>query len=335
MTILRPEIQLRKSAVVTDTSANGGRMTGGIIASGLAENIFNVLLPEELAAGSIKYRKVGYQIANDNDEPFYVPTMFLDAPTPSGDYLIMFAASQRDTMADHPDIAAERIYGSAFLAANVSAGATVLIVIVEHADIARMFQDGDKVVVSDRTSPLVVGSGNREVRTIDGDPVVVGTQVTITLDQGLANAYTVAGNARVSSGYRQSVISCSVSDWAITGSGTYDNTTYPPVTDNLGTIEQTWSFGWLNATTFTCTGDIVGALASGVIGSDYAPINPATEKPYFTLRAAGHGGTHVNGDTATFQTHPPVMPVYLGEFVPAGATIVKPNQTALCILGAY
>jgi hypothetical protein len=330
MSILASEIKLYKSLVVSDTNSNGGRMSSNLIASGALANLFDHVTPEEKAAGSIKYRKFFTKIANDDDLTLFATKIFLDAPTPGDDWVTLFAGTQRDTMADHTT---PRRYGSAFLQENVSAGAATIIVTVENAALSAIFQNGDPIVITDKVTPTSV-SGNREVFTISGAPSVVGTQVTIGLSGTLANSYTTAANARASSCLAAGDVSCSVSNWSETGSGTYDETTYPVLCDNIGTIEQTWTLTFSDATTYTCVGDTVGSVGSGTVGSNFSPSNAAFAKPYFTLRAAGHGGTWTANNTITFQTHPAAPAGYLRRDVPAGAAAIGSNKVTIVALGA-
>lgn len=331
MSILASEIKIYRSLTVTDTSANGGRMSTNQIVSGALANCFSHVLPDERVTGSVKYRKIFYHVGNDDDLPLLAAKVFLDAPTPGADWMTFFAGTMRDTMADHSG--SPRRYGSAFLQSNAAAGASSLIVTIEDSSVAGIFAAGDEIVITDKLTPGAV-SGNREFHVISGGPTVVGNQVTISLVGVLANSYTTAANARVASVLPIGDLACSVSNWAESGSGTYDETTYPILTDNLGTIEQSWTFAWLDATTFTCTGDTVGSVGSGTIGSNFAPVNPATSKPYFTLRAAGHGGTHVAGDTITCQTHPAAAAIFVRRDLPAAAASTASNRADLVLLGA-
>ncbi len=331
MSILASELKLYKSQNVSDTSAGGGRMSTNQVISGVLANCFSHVLPEERVTGSVKYRKVFYHVGNDDDLPLFSAKIFLDAPTAGADWMTFFAGNMRDTVADHSG--SPRRYGSAFLQSSAAAGASSIIVTIEDPSIAGIFAAGDEIVITDKVSPGAT-AGNREVHTISGAPAVVGSQVTIALVGTLANSYTTAANARVASVLSAGDLVCSVSNWVESGSGTYDEASFPILTDNLGTIEQSWTFGWIDATTFTCTGDTVGSVGSGTIGSNFAPVNPSTSKPYFTLRAAGHGGTHVAGDSITCQTHPAAVAVFLRRDLPAGSAPAAGNRATLVLLGA-
>jgi hypothetical protein len=52
---------------------------------------------------------------------------------------------------------------------------------------------------------------------------------------------------------------------------------------------------------------------------DYSPVNAAFSLPYFTLTAAGWGGTPTIGDTMQVQIHPAAIPVWVVQKTSAGA----------------
>lgn len=331
MAIAASELVLYKSLTITDTSTNGGRRSNDAIVSGAVNNLFALVLPEDRVAGDRQVRKIFPSVDNDDDLTLYQGRLYIDAPTPGDDWCTMFIGTQRDTMADHGTVS--KRYGCALLASNATAGASTLIVNVEDATIAGMYTDGDTICITDRTIPTRSASGNREFHTISGTPVVVGAQVTITIAGTLANSYTTANSARVASVIELGDITAGADNWVETGAGTYDETTYPVLPDNLGTIEQTWNLTFSDATTYTVTGDTVGSVGSGTVGSNFAPTNTAKSKPYFTLRSAGFGGTWATGNTIVFQTHPAAGAVYLDWVIPAGAEAIDNNRFTVVFTG--
>ncbi len=154
--------------------------------------------------------------------------------------------------------------------------------------------------------------------------------MTITVAETLANDYTVASGARVSSIYEAGDIECTMTGWTETSaSGTYDESAHPPVLDNIGTIEQTWTLTFTDATHFSVSGDTVGSVGSGDTSTDFAPQNSDFSKPYFTLEAAGWGGTWTAGDTVVFTTHPAAIALWEKRVVPAGAASLSNNKITL------
>ena len=89
--------------------------------------------------------------------------------------------------------------------------------------------------------------------------------------------------------------------------------------NTIGTVEQTWTLTFTDATNYTVVGDTLGSVGSGTTAADFAPSNPAVSKPYFTLESAGWGGTWAAAQTIVFQTHPNAIPIWETRVVPAGA----------------
>lgn len=331
MTILSSELIFYKSATVNDTSANGGRMSINPVTSGVLQNVFPNVLSAERTSGSTKYRKLFMKVANDDDLTLLTSKLWFDNITQAEDWAIFFAATQTDTQADITG--SERKYGCGTLKTTVVATNTTVIVTVEDSTLTGVFQDGDEIRITDKVNPDSV-TGNEEFATISGAPSVDGVDVTITLAAGLANGYTAGAGTRIMSILPASDIECTVDNWVETSTaGTYDETTYPVICDNIGTIEQTWTITFTDATNFTVAGDTVGSLASGTIGSDYSPSNPDFTKPYFTLESGGWGGTWANGETVVFQSHPAAYPVWEKRVVPAGCASLSSNKITLVISG--
>jgi len=330
MTILDSELKCYKSATVNDTAANGGRMSNVQVISGVVQNVWPHVLKAERDAGSTKYRKLFYKVANDADETLFSAQLYFDAPTAAGDYVVMFAGTQRNTQADITG--SERKYGAANLQTNAVAGSNTLVVTVEDASLTAMFVNGDTIRVTDKLTPTSA-TGNEELHIINGVPVVAGLQVTITTTAVLANNYTTAAGGRVMSIYNYGDVKCVADNWVETGAGTYDETTYPVICDNIGTIEQTWTLTFSDATNYTISGDTVGSLGAGSISTDFSPPNPDFSKPYFTLEHEGFGGTWAAGNTIVFQTHPAAVPIWEKRVVPTGAGSLANNKVTAVISG--
>lgn len=331
MTLLASEICLYKSQTITDFTTNGGRRSTTKVVSGAINNLFALVLPADRSAGKTALRKVFVAVDNDDDATLYEAVAYIDSPTTGDDWATFFSGTPRDTVAAHTG--AEARYGVGLLAADVAAGAISITLSVEHSSLAGLFADGQQICITDRTIPASSASGNRDFATISGAPVVSGTTVTLTLAVPLSTAYTVAATTRVATCYSGGDIRCSVSGWTATGSGSYDEIGYPVLTDNLGTVEQTWTLTFSSATAYTVTGDTKGAVGSGSTTALFAPVNPATGKPYFTLRHTGFGGTWTAGDTIVFQAHAADLPLWLEWIIPAGAVGVGLNRFTLVVSG--
>lgn len=159
-----------------------------------------------------------------------------------------------------------------------------------------------------------------------------GNTATIALDEQVANAYTTATTFGSGCVYSDEVKTSSASWTETSGSGTYDETTYPVILYNDGTVEENWTLTFSNGTSFAVTGAYYGSIGIGSVGTDYSPVNPDTGQPYFTISATGWGGTWSAGNTVTFATHPSALPLLINEIVPAGAAATANN---LLPIGSY
>ncbi len=335
MTILDSELKAYYPATISDASANGGRISFAHITSAALQNVFPHVFRAERLAGSTKHRKLFFRNINDADETLFAPSVRLHRPTPGDDYVYFRVGTQRNTQGDLTG--SERKYGAGVLKTTVTAGGSTLVVYVENAALTGIFQNGDKIRVTDKATPT--GTGNEEELTISGTPSVSGTEVTITVAGTLTNGYTggtlAAPVTFVQSLYYPSAdLAATVDNWVETSAaGTYNEASYPVTPDHIGAAEQTWTLTFTDATNYTVVGDTIGSVGSGTTGSDFAPTNSAVSKPYFTLEAAGFGGTWASGDTIVFQTHPPAIPVWETRVVPAGAGSMAGNGITAVLEG--
>ena len=83
--------------------------------------------------------------------------LWQDRPTVGDDYACWYLGTQRGYQAALTG--SERKYGAANLSANATAGDSTLVVTVEHADLTSIFQAGDTILVSDKSTATAV-SGN-------------------------------------------------------------------------------------------------------------------------------------------------------------------------------
>jgi len=156
-----------------------------------------------------------------------------------------------------------------------------------------------------------------------------GNVLTIDLDSTIANAYT-ANEAFASPCVYGGDIVYSVSDYqVVTGATlTYDDTTYPVIGSNKGTVAETYTLTFSSATAFNCTGTTSGAVGSGTVFSDFE-VSDTQGNLMFRVRAAGWGGTGQAGDTFVFTTHPATFPHWVREVVPANTPPTPTNQVLL------
>lgn len=331
MSIIQAELVWRRATTNDDSGSNGGRMTHTPITSGVKNNIWPDVPQSERTAGSTKYRKVFIHVANDDDLTLVAPRVFVERQTPGDDLVIFFPATQIDTQSGI--VGTETKYGCGLLNSNYTAGGMTIAVLVEDWSVVndRIFADGRKIRISDKSN--IDGSGNEEWATISGAPSAAGNVITLTLAAALANSY-VATTTKVSTVYEPGDVACAVSNWSESGSGTYNESTYPLLMDNIGTIYQNWTLTFTSATEFTLSGDTLGAgVATGNVSTNFAPTNPNFSKPYFNLRALGWGGTWTTGNTITFRTSPASIPLWYKRVVPAGAASLSGNSAIVAVDG--
>ena len=295
----------------------------------------------EREAGSRKYRKTFCKNENDDDLTLYYALIWLDIVTPGDDWVTIFEGTQTDT--DPATVASsEPHYGCAFLNADVAVDATAVTVNVENAELAPggaypIFRQGDKVRFTNKVTPDSP-SGTEEIVTITSTPTVANdVQTTFSFTPALANPYTVAEGGRVSSILEPTSIDVVASVGTATPtttSGTFDDSTTGNVTaDNIGTIQETYTITFDDASVFTCRDAGNNVIGSGNISTTFAPQNSVFSKPLFTILAAAWGGTWAAGETVQFTTVPASVPVWQMRVVPSNCASLAGNKTTLVITG--
>lgn len=333
MPILDNEIVWRAAALQSDATPaqNGGRMASALLVSGVKNNLFPDVSQSERLAGSTKWRKAFIHIASSQDSALLNVRLFIDALTPAGDFVLFQPGTQTDT----EDQIAGRPYGVGTLFNPTAAGATQLQLVCEHnAQYAALqpFRMGDLLRVSDRSS--TGGPGNEE--WVQLSAIAYGSDfATVDLATPLANACGTASTV-VSSVLEQAVVAGSVSAPVLSSAGgSLDAATVGNlVAHNKGAVQENWTLSFTSASGFTVSGNGVGALAStGSISADYAPLNPATGSPYFTIKAIAWGGVFQANDTVSFTTQPAAIPVWYRRQVPAGTFSLANDYASLALHG--
>jgi len=297
MTIASEELKLYRDSA--------GRLSSIEVLDGYKNGLFPDISEAERTAGITLTRKAFFKISNVANEQAVNAKTFIADITPSGGHAVMTSATQRDT------VPAGRKYGAARLTNDVIATATSILVDAEPGNGANtIFQAGDTIYLSDGTSS--------EFATID-TATWTADQCAITLTAGLASSYLAATPTTVSSCIDSAAIECSTDNWVETSaSGTYDESTYPIVNNNLGGIEQTWTLTFTSTTDFNVIGDTVGNIGVGSVSANFTPINPEFSQDYFSLLAAGFAGSWAINDMIVFQTHPATQPFFLELIIDAG-----------------
>ena len=77
---------------------------------------------------------------------------------------------------------------------------------------------------------------------------------------------------------------------------TYNDTLAPVELTNAGALTERFALRFTSSTAFECIGEHVGFIGTGNINTDFAPVNPVGNAPYFTLRALGWGSGWAAGN---------------------------------------
>lgn len=339
MPITPSELRFYRSLTVSDSAANGGRMSSVEVISNALANLFPAVGSDERTAGSTKWRKLFAKVANDDDIALQYAKLFIDANTPGDDRFTFIVGTQIDTQGDITG--SEKQYGAGALAENVSAGAASIAVLWESPDAEAKPANGDLLRITDKAD--VNSAGNEEFVRVAGTPTGTAGEYTITLATTLQNGYSASAT-------RVAVV-LEPSDPNESGSAELKNQVKPLVTDldvtsaagtvdseylhadSIGSVEQLFTLTWTGATAFDIVGDTLGAVGSGNISGGAAPNNAAHGRPYFTLEGAALAGTWEAGDVIVFATHPAAVPLWLRRVVPADAEVIGSNRAVLAIKG--
>jgi hypothetical protein len=102
----------------------------------------------------------------------------------------------------------------------------------------------------------------------------------------------------------------------------YNDTISPLVVTNAGAVTERWMLRIIgNGSSFECIGEHVGNLGTGSLNADFAPINPNTGVPYFTVRALGWGQGWAAGNVLRINTVGAMQPL-------AAIRAVQPSEAA-------
>lgn len=102
---------------------------------------------------------------------------------------------------------------------------------------------------------------------------------------------------------------------------------------NKGAIQERWALVFTDTTTFRCVGEYSGQIATGSINSDFAPINPVTGSPYFTVKKEGWGSGWVSGNVVRLNTIAANYPIWVIRTVKQSDPTVLSDQFQIMLRG--
>ena len=109
---------------------------------------------------------------------------------------------------------------------------------------------------------------------------------------------------------------------------------YPIAISADGAINERWLLKFTSNTQFELYGESLGLIATGDILSDLAPINPATNQPYFRLPAAAFGGGWAAQNCIRFNTTGTPIPLWIVRAIqPTGKRSTHKDGWTVCLRG--
>jgi hypothetical protein len=113
----------------------------------------------------------------------------------------------------------------------------------------------------------------------------------------------------------------------------YNGVQYPPRTTNKGALEERWALIFTSSTSFRIVGEQVGQIGVGDTNTTLAPVNPATNAPYFELDALGWGSGWAAGNVLRFNTAACNYPIWAARTVLQGPATEDSDSFSLQIRG--
>lgn len=168
----------------------------------------------------------------------------------------------------------------------------------------------------------------REVKFVASVNYVTGV---VTLTAGLTNAFATGSKMTrpVALGALQSAVNNIFAQqtwtraWSDTAIGTSIASRYSGAITmtNEGAATDRWACVFTSATAFNLLSERLGQIASGSTTTNFLPLNPMTNEPYFTLLATGWGSGWLPGNVLRFNTRAASSPMWLNR-------LVKPSTAA-------
>lgn len=99
----------------------------------------------------------------------------------------------------------------------------------------------------------------------------------------------------------------------------YNLTSFPIAVQNIGAETERWAIVFTSSTAFKLIGESFGQIATGSTATDFAPLNPITNQPYFTIDKDGWGSGWGIGNVLRFNTIGARKPFWMARCVSPGA----------------
>lgn len=186
-----------------------------------------------------------------------------------------------------------------------------------------LYLPGDTVLFEHGSVPTT-----REAAVVSSVNYVTGV---VTLTAGLTNAFPTGSKMTrpVALGALQAVANNLIAQqtWTRTWSDTLIGTSIAArysgaiTMTNEGGATDRWACVFTSSTQFNLISERLGQIAAGNVATNFLPLNPMTNEPYFTLLATGWGSGWLPGNVLRFNTRAASSPMWLSR-------LVKPSVAA-------
>ena len=194
MTIALTDIAYKKSKVVTDTTANGGRMGDTTVVSGAKHSLFPRVTKTERVAGTTRYRKEFWKNANADDDTAYGVLQWIEIPSNAGDRFYIQKGTDTDTQLTLGTPATGDVVqwmGGGQLQTALSGSETSVAITMESNDF--VFENGGYLHIADKVQASQTVAADVNI----GDSVTFGTswtKITSTSDIDYPNGIYLGSN---------------------------------------------------------------------------------------------------------------------------------------------
>lgn len=303
---------LKNAAITSQSASNGGRIS--------LVNAPITLLTEKTTAVNTPYHDrfiKKFLHTNSDTAEINVAASLQTPPANSGYANFLATGTQRDTQSI---LEPSRYYSAGFLTTAVVIGDAELVVEFPiNANTLNVAQAGDTLV-------LMTADKSTLRHAIVNSVVFADNIATIQLIDGVSLDW--AAGSIIASAITAETLTATIDNITVTGC------TIDPgliTVSNDATIEQSFTLTFTSSTAFTVTGDTVGALPDGDIATQYAPLNPTTNSPYFTIPATTWIAT-TTANTLSFDTHPAALPIwFLFRFFPGVTTNTYQDAASITV----
>ena len=175
MTISLSDIEYKKSKVVTDTTANGGRLGDVTVISGAKHSLFPRVTKTERVNGVTRYRKEFWKNENSDDDIAYGVLQWIEVPSNAGDRFYLKKGTDTDTQLTlETPVAGDVVQwlGGGQLETALSGSETSVAITMESDDF--VFENGGYLHIADKVQASQTIAADVNV----GDSVTFGTSWT-------------------------------------------------------------------------------------------------------------------------------------------------------------